>query len=108
MKFGGDVPVGDRKISKQLVEFEKEVDNDDSYPNEKRAQLYVCMAHDWYDLNMEEDGDRLLLKAEAICPNYFRDHITPQMIENEKFEILIKRITAHLLRLLTGTLRHRR
>jgi hypothetical protein len=106
MKFGGDLSKEQKAQTKELIEFEQLVDGD-TYPKERKAQMYVCMAHDWYQLDMEEEGSRLLLKAEKVCPGYFRGPVIEHIQENPTFDIVIKNLTFELLNLLSDALRNR-
>lgn len=107
MKFGGDIPAEKRELAQALTDTEKQVDGDEGYPAERKAQIYVCFAHDWYQLDMEEEGNRLLLKAEKVCPGYFKGPVIQHQKEDPNFDIVIKNLTLELLYLLSGNLRDR-
>jgi len=98
-KLLGDVSDSDRKIAEQLVEFEPQIDRGE-FPIEKKAQMYVCMAHDWYQLGLEEEGNRLILKAEQTCPGYFKNTMLKQTVGDESFDFLVKSLTRELVSLL--------
>jgi hypothetical protein len=89
----------------ELTKFERLVDGYDSYPLERKAQIYTCLAHDWYQLDMEEEGNRLILKAEKVCPGYFKGPVIKHQLESPDFDIVIRNLTFELLYLLTDALR---
>lgn len=99
MKLAGDVSKEDRELAEQLDLFEQDIGND-TYPNERKAQLYACLAHDWYQMGMEEEGNRLLLKAEKVFPGYFKDTVIKHQLEDDTFDLIIKNITSELARML--------
>lgn len=104
MKFAGDISKEDRELALALSEAEQEVDSDKLLPNVRKAQIYTCLAHDWYDICMEEEGNRLILKADKVFPGYFKDMVVQHMEEDENFEHIIKSITSELLQIMVGRL----
>jgi len=56
----------------------------------------VCLAHDWYQLNIEEKGNSLLEKAEFSCPGYFKYLIQEDIKEDEDYNILVKNLTSFI------------
>lgn len=106
MKFAGDLSEAQKAEAEELTKFERLVDGD-PYPNERKAQLYVMVAHDWFMLDMEEEGNRLLLKANTICPGYFTDPMIQHQLENPNFDTIIKGLTGELRHLLMGILRNK-
>ncbi len=106
MKGGGDLSEKQRAEIDELTRFEALVDTD-PYANERKAQLYTMLAHDWYQLDLEEEGSRLILKAESICPGYFNLTVIQHQVESPGFDAVIKRLTFELIYLLTDTLRNK-
>ena len=104
MKSAGDLSERQKAEGAELTKFERLVDSD-PYTNDRKAQLYTCLAHDWFMLDMEEEGTRLILKAEEICPGYFTGAVIQHQVENPNFGTVIKNLTGELRSLLTGTLR---
>lgn len=102
MKLHGDIPKEELELAEQLTSFEGDVD-EDLYPNERKAQLYTCLAHDWYKLGSEEEGNRLLLKAERVFPGYFKKTVIKHQLEDEVFDLIVKSITLELARLLVDS-----
>lgn len=105
MQSGGDLSKKQREQSVELIKFEHLVDGD-SYPADRKAQMYTCLAHDWYQLDMEEEGNRLILKAEKVCSGYFKGPVIQHQLESSDFDMVIKNLTLELLHLLTDTLRN--
>lgn len=96
MKYG-DIPPYHKELMEDLEEMEAYFTaNMATLPLDRIAQGYVCCAHDWYDLECEEDGERLLKLAEAVCPNYFTDYMPNQMMEDELFATLVKQLSEKL------------
>lgn len=106
MRSSGDLTDVQRRQVAELDDFERLVDND-QYANERKAQMYVCMAHDWYQMDMEEEGNRLLMKAERICPGYFVGPMIEHQRENDGFDTVIRNLKFELNRLLASTLRNK-
>lgn len=103
MKFSGDIPQQDLDHMIALDEAEKDTETC-SLPNERKAQIYVCLAHDWYEMDCEEEGNRLLLKADKVSPGYFKGPVIEHQLEDENFDVVVKRITLELVKLLVGNL----
>lgn len=98
-KLAGDVSVEHRELAEQLTLFEETTDLD-KYADEMRAKVYVCLAHDWYCMGAEEEGNRLLLKADKTFPGYFQSSVIKHQLEDEVFDRVIKNITLELARML--------
>lgn len=107
MKTSGDLTPSQREHVENLTKYEQSVDDDLTFSKEKRAQLYVCVAHDYYQLDMDEEGNRLLLKAEDACPGYFKTVVIQHQLESPNFDRLIKNLTIELLYLFTENLRNK-
>lgn len=103
----GDMSEKQKKQSEALSDFERKVNSSKEYPADRMAMFYTCMAHDWYQIDMEEEGNRLLLKAEQVCPGYFKGPVIQHQLENPNFDRLIKNLTVELLYLFTDALRNR-
>lgn len=105
MKNPGDMPDEHRSLATALLLQETIVRQDRSLSKERKAQGYTCLAHDWYDIDLEEEGNRLLLSAEATCPGYFKTTINQQTEADADFAFLVERLTAKIITLLAGNLR---
>jgi hypothetical protein len=102
MKMAGDVKEEHRLHAIELQSLEKEIEANPKFSlAEIKAKFYCCLAHDWYQMDMEEEGHRLLLKAESVCPGYFKGTVIKQVEESEDFGIIIKNLTIELLQLLS-------
>lgn len=99
MKLAGDVPQEDRKLAEELEKFEREIDQD-PFSGDRKAQLYTCLAHDWFKLGAEEEGNRLLLKADQVSPGYFNKTVIQHQLEDESFDLIVKNITLELAQML--------
>ena len=106
MKFAGDLSEAQKAEAAELTAFERLVDTD-PYSNERKAQLYVMLAHDWFMMDMEEEGERLLYKARGVCPGYFGEPMIQHQVENPNFATIIKNLTGELRNLLLDTLRNK-
>lgn len=102
MKLSGDVPQAHKELAQALEEAEVSIDLDSKLPAERKAQIYTCLAFDWFDIAVEEEGSRLLLKANKVFPDYFKTKVKEHMAQDSTFDYLVKGITVHLLRLVPG------
>ena len=105
MKNPGDMSEEHRSLATALLAQEAIVSQDRSLTKEEKAQGFTCLAHDWSDIDLEEEGNRLLLRAEAMCPGYFKTTINQQTQADANFAFLVERLTAKIITLLAGNLR---
>jgi hypothetical protein len=96
MKLSGDIPVEHIVLAEKITIFEREVD-EESLSIDRKAQIYVCLAFDWYSMDSDENGQRLLLKAEDTYPGYFKDKIKEHAKENQDFDLIVKKLTKELI-----------
>ena len=96
MKSCGDLTQEERDFMEDLEDEENLCDVAD-ISDGKKAQVYTCLAHDWFQLSMEEEGHRLLLKANKIFPGYFKSLVVQHSKEDECFAQIVNRITLILL-----------
>lgn len=97
LKLVGDVPKEHRELAKELRDLEKFFDElSCPLPKEERARGYVAMAHDWYRMGADEEGEKLLLKANKVCPGYFKNEINDHVKESEDFALVVSGINAEL------------
>lgn len=90
MRPYGDIPAKDLKLAEELWELENWFnENQDTVPKDKAALGFVSMAHDLYLLEFDEEGDRLITRAEKIYPGYFRAKIHEHTLENSDFAVLV-------------------
>jgi len=90
----------------ELITLECKVDMGDFADGDK-AMMYVCMAHDHYQMDMDEEGNRLLMKAERAYPNYFKTLITEHTKSNPDFATLVNRLTIELAYMFLSKLNER-
>ena len=90
----------DRKMALTLSNYEKLLDDDSDMPVERRAQCYVCLAHDWYQLKVETEGNRLLKKANDTFPGYFSKLMVQHTVENKDFDRIVKRLTIEMINMI--------
>lgn len=82
MKAYGDIPEADRQLVHELTILESWFYHYASdLPVLSISKGFVCMAHDYYSMWMEEEGIRLLLLVEKMCPGYFSG---PMLVQAEK------------------------
>lgn len=90
MKFAGDIPQKDRELIEELETLEAWFrDNGAGVPPLTAAKGMTCMAHDWYTLYLEEEGERLLKEAEKLYPGYFEYPIYIHMEKDKDFNNLV-------------------
>jgi len=93
MKYYGDIPKSHRILINELESLEKWFKkHGDTLPLLSAAKGYVCMAHDWYSMDIEEEGERCLKAADAICPGYFKAPILSQAKRDADFAYLLSRL----------------
>ena len=93
MKYFGDIPIEHLELLKELQGLEALVDlhlND--FPLLALAKGFTSIAHDHYTMDMEEEGDRLIHRAEKSYPGYFKDPIHVHMEKDPLFGILVGRL----------------
>lgn len=98
MKLYGDVTQKAKDHSEELEIMEKSIQEAVMFSG-KKAQAYVCLASDWYDLEMEDEGERLLLKAESVYPGYFGKLILEHIKADPDFDILVRNIASELAKI---------
>lgn len=93
----GDVPQEHKDLAEELREMESFLESDTKIPAEFKAKSYVCLAHDWYAIGMEENAEKLLLLSEKVFPGYFSDKMLKHIQEDEKFHLLVKNLSSELI-----------
>ncbi len=93
-----------QELATKLEEAEFEIDREQLLPKDRKAQIYTCLAHDWYQMDMEEEGARLLLKADKTYPGYFKGLVIEHTLESEDFDKVIKNLTLELVNMLLSRL----
>lgn len=108
MKLYGDVPEEHKELAIALTQTEKVFDLSMDTDRSKLAKGYVCLSHDWYHIGMEEEGLRLLSKAEQVYPGYFKTMIAKHCYEDADFEFIVRNMTAELVRMMLSRLEDRK
>ena len=94
MKYYGDIPQKDRELVEELERLEHWFDDHmKTVDSEKVAKGFTCLAHDYYALFMEEEGDRLIRRAEYVCTDYFRGRIYEQAKRDREFNDVLGSLT---------------
>lgn len=94
----GDVSTEDLRLAEEFLEMEAHFDqNVDHYLPHQVARIFVCLAHDWYELGDDEKGYDLLQKANKVCPRYFENQIKNDINEDSDFAYLIESLTNKIL-----------
>ena len=109
MKLSGDVSVKDKELAEQLEIFQRSIDGTTTFPPERIAQMLVCLAHDWYRLKCEEEGGRLLDKAEKVFPGYLTSpEVQSHMEEDNDFHMVMENIMKELIGVLADRLKDKK
>lgn len=96
MSTHGDITEIQEIMSKKLRDFEANELLLITDPSLK-AKCLVCLAHDWYQIDCEEEGERLVLLAESVCPNYFKDVQPVQMKEDPAYSDVVKSLVREMM-----------
>jgi len=89
----GDVPEQDRELVKNLIEMEASFkEKEGFFPPADVATGYVCLAHDYYEVGLDEKGAELLERAEKACPGYFKNQISKYIESDPDFEYLVQNL----------------
>lgn len=90
MKYYGDIPERHLEVLEELEALEswfgvfgKELSTIAA------AKGFVCMAHDYYEIEFDEEGDRLIMLAEEQSPGYFKGPIHSHMSNDLAFDYLV-------------------
>ena len=104
MRYYGDIPIDHRELSEELVQLELWLNERiKEFPILDVAKGMVCISHDYYSMEMEEEGDRLINIAEKHCPGYFKGPIYVHMEKDETFEYLVSKLRKSLAAELMAT-----
>lgn len=96
MKLFGDVSERDRELAEELDRLEADITSEVNIGKDIVAKACVCLAHDWYLMGVDEEGNRLLEKAEKYFPGYFKELMIKQTLEDPRFDYLVKGLTSEL------------
>jgi hypothetical protein len=93
VNYYGDIP-------KQHLDLLKELKEQEAWFNENgstvspvlAAKAFVCLAHDYYHIYFDEEGERFLRLADKIYPGYFSSTVYGHMIADYEFAFLVKNL----------------
>lgn len=91
MRSYGDIPEIHLELLEELVALEKWFNESGTdLPIMSIAKGLVCIGHDYYVMEMEEEGDRLFVLADRYCPGYFKGPVYSHAAKDIVFASLIK------------------
>lgn len=108
MRLAGDLSNEERILAQELETMEVLLDEkfrQQVMTVDRIAKGYVCIAHDWYALYCEEEGNRVLDKSELVCPGYFKDFVQKHMAEDGFYDRIVASLDTHLTMLMMDNLR---
>jgi hypothetical protein len=93
MKYFGDIPKKHKDLLEELQLLERLIyKHKNTISVLEFSKHYVCLAHDYYMLSMEEEGDRLILLAEDASPGYFIAPILSHAKRDKYFGIIVEQL----------------
>jgi hypothetical protein len=94
MKTHGDIPQHHEDLIKELVELSDFVMlNRYTLPNLSFSKCMVCIAHDYFAMDMEEEAEKYLKLADEHCPRYFMAPILCEMKKDYLFDELVSELS---------------
>lgn len=104
MKLLGDIPEWQKVLAQDLRAIEKSIDEMlPAVPVEERAKCYVSLAYDWYSMGAITEGQKLVWKAENVCPGYFTNQARTHMAESSTYAYIMGKISEILSDIVKGT-----
>ena len=86
MKFYGDIPIEHLNAIEELQSLEDWFNKHGSeLPSLSVAKGFVAMSLDYFTMEIEEEGERLLRIAEKQCPGYFMGPIYVHIEKDKDF-----------------------
>lgn len=96
-KYFGDIPQKDLDLVKELKEQEAWFNEHGSTVLPVlAAKAFTCLAHDYYSVYFDEEGERLLRRANKHYPGYFSNAVYTHMVKDYEFAHLIKNLQRSL------------
>lgn len=90
-RYYGDIPAEHLKLVEELQYLERLVNaHIEDFPSLALGKGFVCSAHDYYSIFMDEEGERLLKLVDQHCPGYFYAPILIHMASDNEFNKLIQ------------------
>ena len=91
----GDIPEKDRKLVEELRKLEQWFyGHGAQIQKSMAAKGFTSIAHDYYFVDFEEEGDRLIYLAEKMAPGYFRDLVYVHMGKDPEFYKLMIQLSS--------------
>lgn len=104
MKLLKDVPEWQKALAGELREVEKSIDEMlPVIPPAEKAKCYVSLAYDWYSMGAIAEGQKLVWKAEHVCPGYFVNQARDHMTESATYSYIMSKIALILSDIVKGT-----
>ena len=93
MRTYGDIPEHHRVLLSELETLEKWFqENGKQISTLAAAKGFTCMGHDYFMMDQDEEGERLLDMAEKSHPGYFRSDIHFHIKRDEIYATLIRQM----------------
>lgn len=93
MKTFGEISAHDLAVLKELEFLEDWIHRHGQKiaPNMK-ARGMTCIAHDYFFIEMEEEGERMIKAAERFCPGYFKGPIYDHAQKDKEFAVILEEL----------------
>jgi hypothetical protein len=99
VKMYGDVPPHYHTLGEELDVLEAWFDtNKKDISALSSAKGLTCLAHDWYAMGMDEEGERLLNRVQDLAPGYFEGPVLIHMAKDDTYDALIRNLQKILAR----------
>lgn len=93
MKTYGDISPQDLSVLRELEFLEDWIHRHGAgITPVMKARGMVCMAHDYYFIEMEEEGDRMIQAAERFYPGYLKSAIHEHAKKDQSFAIVVEEL----------------
>jgi len=104
MKTYGDMPQDHADHLKELnTLLEYLMLNKEALPNLMFSKSMLCLAHDYFAMDMEEEGEKYLNLAAEHSPGYFIAPVFCEMKKDRLFNHLVSNLTGNPFALKTMT-----
>lgn len=103
----GDVPDQHVRVALNLHKIEA-LYGSATLSQEDKAAAYVLAAGGWFTIGMDEEGHRMLQKAEDTFPGYFGSAMAKQYHSDQNFAIVVHGIIRSLMWNLVQSLKEKK
>ena len=100
----GKLNASQQILADELTELESQLDQQ-ALPSAIKAKMFTCLAHDWFQMDDDLNGDRLLEKANKTCPGYFTNEVDKHRDSDSRFDTICKNIKQELMWIFLGSLK---